>query len=395
VTKAYDAVVVGGGIIGCACAYELASRGARVALIERDRLAAGASGRNHGLLLVPIDPPLMPMAQSSTQMYEAVVHEAPLRVHLDAEPIGFLIVASNDQERAAGRAEADAAAACGVITERMDGSSLRRLEPGLAPELADGWLLHDARRVDPAALTVAMAMLARDLAAEILAPLTVRALIERGGVVEGVVTDEGPVLARTVVLAAGPWSTGLLRPLAIDLPIAGARGWLVHLSGSEATPTRLIGRAGWHVVSEHQRPEFATAGSWASHGSDVFLGALVQPNPDGTVLVGGSRQWAITDEPEDPDVPRGIVRGAAGLIPGLAATRILSAWWGVRPVTLDDRPIVGVAREGLVVASGHGSQGVILGGGTAQLVGAIVRGDPPPFDPAPFAPDRFPRTMAS
>ena len=76
-------VVVGGGIIGCACAYELAMRGARVVILERAQIAAGASGRNHGLLLTPLDVALLPMAVRSTARYEDVVRDAPLRVHLD------------------------------------------------------------------------------------------------------------------------------------------------------------------------------------------------------------------------------------------------------------------------------------------------------------------------
>jgi glycine/D-amino acid oxidase-like deaminating enzyme len=81
-----DVVVVGGGIIGCAVAYELAGRGASVILVERSELAAGASGRNHGLLLNPLDPALVPMARASTHLYERIVPMAPLRVHLTRHP---------------------------------------------------------------------------------------------------------------------------------------------------------------------------------------------------------------------------------------------------------------------------------------------------------------------
>ncbi len=65
----------------------------------------------------------------------------------------------------------------------------------------------------------------------------------------------------------------------------------------------------------------------------------------------------------------------------------------MRPTTPDDRPIVGRVAEGLVVASGHGSQGVILGGGTGELVASLVQEEQLPFDPAPFDPGRFARTM--
>jgi glycine/D-amino acid oxidase-like deaminating enzyme len=107
------------------------------------------------------------------------------------------------------------------------------------------------------------------------------------------------------------------------------------------------------------------------------------------MLAGGSRQGVITNEPEDPSVPREILRRAIDILPSLAGTPVLSAWWGLRPMTPDDRPLIGSVAEGLVVATGHGSQGIILGGGTGSLVAALVTGEEPPFDPAPFEPGRF------
>src|SRR2546428_13337867 len=106
-----DVIVVGGGVIGCACAHELARRGARVMLLERAELAAGASGRNHGLLLAPLDPVMVPMASSSTVLYEHIQEGSPLRFNLDPTPKGFLVVALDEGEAPAARTEAEAAAA--------------------------------------------------------------------------------------------------------------------------------------------------------------------------------------------------------------------------------------------------------------------------------------------
>ena len=76
-------------------------------------------------------------------------------------------------------------------------------------------------------------------------------------------------------------------------------------------------------------------------------------------------------------------------MPALADAEFLGSWWGIRPVTPDDRPIVDRVRDGLVVATGHGALGVILGAGTAELVASQVLGSPAPFDAAPFRADRF------
>lgn len=383
-----DVVVVGGGIIGGACAYELAGRGLSVTLVERGELAAGASGRNHGLLLVPPDPALLPMFEASLALYREVSPTAPVPVGLDEDPIGFLVVAGEDEEeRRAGKEEAEAAAASGVEIRRLEGAELHAAEPELAEELAEGWLLEDGRRLDPAALTVSLALLAAERGAEIRRHLTVRSLLLRGETVGGVVTDAGRIEADLVVLAAGPWSPGLLRPLGIHLPVMGARGWLVHLAPADPPVTRLVERAGWHVLGGEEEPFPASGLADAPPGPDA--GTLLQPNRDGTLLVGGSRQRVITDEPEDPGVPGELVRRATRIAPSLAGAAVLGAWWGVRPMSPDGRPLVGWLADGLLVATGHGPQGVILGGGTARLVGSYAAGDEAPFDPGPFLPDRL------
>jgi len=213
-----------------------------------------------------------------------------------------------------------------------------------------------------------------------------------GDQVTGVVTDGGTVRCQTVVVAAGHWSPPLLRQAAIHLPVTGARGWLVHLAPSRPAIGRLVGRAGWHVPPRPEPlPPLRAAQITGSAGSvpPAEVGTLLQPNGDGTVLVGGSRQAVLTSEPEDPGVPRRLLERAVALVPAFGEAAVLGAWWGIRPATPDGRPFVGRMREGLVVATGHGSLGIILGAGTARLVSAMVLGHDEPFDAAPFAPRRF------
>jgi glycine/D-amino acid oxidase-like deaminating enzyme len=388
--EAADVVVVGGGVVGCACAREVARRGARVILVERAELAAGASGRNHGLLLSPSEPALLPMARATLASYRQAASEAETPFSLDAEPIGYLIVAGEDQgERRLGGTEAQAAEACGVRVEAVGRRELLALEPGLAPDLAEGWLLDDGRRIDPAALTVALAEAARRDGALVRHHASARSLVTDGERVTGVLTDDGRVDAGTVVLAAGPWSNALLRPVGLHLPVIPSRGWLVQLAPGEPLLSRIVERAGWHLLPGEEGMEALTAGDVASSAIEPEVGTLLHPAVDGTVLAGGSRQLPVAQEPEDHRVPREIARRAIAVLPALARAPVVSAWWGTRPMTPDGRPIVGAARPGLVVATGHGSQGVILGGGTGALVGSIVAGDDPPFDPQPFSPQRF------
>jgi glycine/D-amino acid oxidase-like deaminating enzyme len=271
----------------------------------------------------------------------------------------------------------------------VDDGELHSLEPALAPGLATAWLLQDGRRLDPAALTVALGLLAGHHGADVARHIPARALFQDGDRVRGVITDDGLIPADAVVVAAGPWTGSLLRPAGITLPVTGARGWLVHLAPARRVLSRLLNRAGWHVIGEESGMASQQAGAVAEAYPDPDVGTLLQPNSDGTLLAGGSRQPVITSEPEDPDVPRRILREAIRLIPSLSDAAVVSSWWGIRPMTPDGVPIVGRLMDGLYVATGHGGQGVILGGGTGALIASMVLGDKPPFDPAPYGGGRF------
>lgn len=386
-----DVAVVGGGIVGAACAYELARAGASVTLIERDELAAGASGRNQGWFVLPEDPVLEAMARATLPEYLDVAASAALPVWIDPEPVGHLLVALEEQDVPRAQPALSAASDQGVVIRPLDAAELHEAEPAVAPDAVAGWLLDQGHRLDPAALTVALALAAKATGADIRHHVRARAFIEDGGAVRGVVTDDGPIHADTVVVAAGPWSASLLDPIGIRLPVSGARGWIVRVTPSSEPLHHLIEHAGWRDAPDRldavRRP---TAGRVATEGMpEAEVGALLHLHPDGTVLVGSSRQAWITPEPEDPSVPRRQLAAAIRLVPSLAEARVLSTWWGLRPITPDERPVVGRVRDGLVVATGHGSEGVILGAGTAKLVTSIVVGGPPPFDPAPFDPFRF------
>ena len=135
------------------------------------------------------------------------------------------------------------------------------------------------------------------------------------------------------------------------------------------------------------------------------LGSLIQQNRDGHILLGGSREQALSEEPLGADVGAAtageadggagvvgeIARRAATLVPALGELGVTGAWSGVRPTTPDDLPIIGwvPAVDGLFVAGGHGGAGVVLGGGSARLAAQLLVGETPFTDPAPFDPARF------
>jgi D-hydroxyproline dehydrogenase subunit beta len=381
-----DVIVVGGGVVGAACAAELAAAGAAVTLVERDELAAGASGRNNGLWVTPVDEALLPMARLSLERYLELAPVAPVPIHLDPEPIGLLAVAADEAALRLGEAEHEPYRRAGLAVEALDAEGVRRLEPGLAEDVLGGWLVDHGHRLAPAALTVSLALLATADGATVRHHVPVRALTNSGDRVTGVVTDDGPLAADEVVVAAGPWTRALLDPAGVHLPIAGARGWLVRLR-AEVQPVRhLVATAGWESATGRLGSGAVVAAGLRD--AVPATATLLHPATDGTLIVGSSRQPAIAPEAEDPLVPARLLDAAIRLVPAVADAEVLGAWWGVRPMTPDERPLVGRVRPGLSVAAGHGSEGVILAAGTARLLAAQLLGTPEPFDATPFDPLR-------
>jgi D-hydroxyproline dehydrogenase subunit beta len=383
-----DVVVVGGGIIGAACAFELAERGASVTLLEREELAAGASGRNNGLWLTPVDPALLPMAKISIARYLEIADASPVPLRLDRKPIGLVAAALDDEGMRTGEQAHEPYRAAGVGVDRLDAADVFQLEPEISSQVLGGWLVHHGHRLAPAALTVALALMAAERGATVRHHLPVRAVLEDRDRVVGVVTDEGPIGADEVVVAAGPWSSSLLDPIGVRLPISGARGWLVRLAPRPGLLRHLVASAGWEAATGRWEDGAVRAGALGE--VSAATSTLLHPATDGSLIAGSSRQPVITPEAEEPGVPARIVRGAIRMVPELADAEVRSAWWGIRPLTPDERPLVGRVMDGLSVAAGHGSEGVILGAGTGQLVAAQLLGIDVPFDPEPFEPGRFP-----
>ena len=201
-----DVIVVGGGIVGCALAAFLAEGGAQVVLYEREAIAAGASGRNSGVVQHPLDPALTDLYEESLEHYRTLGHG----FELPAEPAGLLLV-----ERSAARSPSPGAT-------YLEGPALREAEPSLADGLV-AYRLETGRPVPPAAAAHAFAARAREAGARI----EIGTAQLRDG---GVIVDGEPRPAGAVAIAAGPWSAELVA--AAGLRRCGAS------SSSSSCPTR-------------------------------------------------------------------------------------------------------------------------------------------------------------
>jgi D-hydroxyproline dehydrogenase subunit beta len=390
---ATDVVVVGGGVVGCACALELAERGLRVVVLERAALAAGASGRNQGLLLPGPDPRAHPGYREGAARYRRLAEEGGVPFGL--RRTALLLLAGDDATLTAAKADAEVLAGGGFPVEAVGREALAELEPSLAGDLAGGYRVDEGWALDPAAATLALAEAARRAGAVVRTHDQAHGLLVDGDRVAGVATDGGPRGAGAVVLAAGPWTRPLASRAGVDLPVGGVRGWLLQTAplpwpvGHALIEASWPGPAGMGVLG--RPPTLAALADRTAPDVQEGTAFTLQQAPGGHALVGASLAASLREDPEHPETVAGLARRALRFVPGLAGVEVVASWSGVRPVTPDGGPLVGPVPglDGLWVAAGHGSQGVLLAPSTARMLGAHLAGGRPDPDAAPFDPARF------
>jgi len=361
---------VGGGIVGCALAAFLAEDGARVRLYEREQLAAGASGRNSGLLQHPMDEALTGVYAASAALYKELGHG----FELPAEAVGVLVV--SEDAAALEPTRADLAARFPELrAEALDPATLHAAEPVLAEGLA-AFRLDTGLPVPPAAATQAFAARARAAGAELIEGAAATPAIEDARAT-GVRTATGTEAAGAVVVAAGPWTSAL-----ISNPQPGARPllegwrpisalWGVNVELRLAQPPR-------HAVEE--------GGIQDLQHADGGLGNLFSlVTRDGVSALGST---FLLEQPEPTEVAPALVERGARFVPELGGTHVVSVRACARPMSADGRPLLGPLADGLFVAAGHGPWGISLGPGSARLVADAVLGRPAEI-PAELAAARF------
>jgi D-hydroxyproline dehydrogenase subunit beta len=355
VTPNADVAIVGGGILGCALAAFLAEDGARVRLYERDEVAAGASGRNAGLLQHPMDELLTGIFAASERFYAELGHG----FELPPEPVGVLVVGDDAADLEPTRA-AIAARFPELGAEAVNAP--HELEPALAEDLA-GFRLDTGRPVPPAAATRAFAARARAAGAELREGVLATPAVA-GGRATGVRTPGGEEPAGAVVVAAGPWSAPLVDPTGGWRPVAPSWGVTVELRLSR--PPR-------HSLEEAGIEDLLTEA-----GAPGPLFSIV--TRDGVSALGST---FLPEQPDPAELAPALIERGTRFVPGLAGTQAASVRACARPASADGRPLLGPlpATEGLFVATGHGPWGVSLGPGSARLVADAILGRDPAIPP--------------
>ena len=372
-----DIAVVGGGIVGTATAAFLAAAGARVTLYERTALAAGASGRNSGVIQQPHDPILAGLYRTSLEAYRTLDAASAGALSLATEPVGLLHVGRD-------RAVVEAIAAAWRATdptaapEVIGGSQLRRLEPSLADDLV-ACRLAIGFPVAPAAATLAFGALAERAGVRIVIG-DARPRV-RDGVAGGVTVNGREEPAGAVVIAAGPWTPALIDPSGAWEPIH-ARWGVVARVAVEAAPRHVLEEAGIDIEPESADDDGGATGPVAGDAMEFSLVTAAGATSLGSTF--------LAAEPRAADLVETLRARGARFVPGLATALLVAVRSCARPVSLDARPLVGRVPwiERAFVAAGHGPWGISTGPGTARLIADLVLGEAPAI-PAQLAPGRF------
>ena len=348
--KTYDIVIVGGGIIGGSIAFDLGRRNLRVAVLDRQELMHEASWAAAGMLSpapdCPAAIPLVPLGRASLALYAKFVGDVEEASGLrTGYRTGGAIEAiyRGDAERELSTLVA-LHHGLGLACEPLPLDEARKMEPVLGRDARAAAFLPDECSVEPRALTAAVIAAAESTGAALRPGVEVTSLALDGKKCVGVKTSSGEILhASQVVLAAGCWSSQIpeARPYAPTLPVRGQMAALRH----RGTPIRHVLRSerGYLVPRGMESPQTVVVGS-----------TIENTGYEKHVTSGGIEK---------------ILSAANELAPELGKAEIIETWCGLRPGTPDQLPILGpVDVDGLMLATGHYRNGILLAPITAKLV---------------------------
>jgi glycine/D-amino acid oxidase-like deaminating enzyme len=374
-TPSPDVVVIGGGIVGVSVAVHLAETGRRVVLLERASIGAGASGRNSGVVQHPFDPVLVRLHLETLELYRTLSLASAGAFHLPEVPSGLLQVTPDAAmaRRLTGELVRTHPA---LAPTYLEPGEARRIEPGLAPDIA-ACRLEIGYPVGPMRATLVYAEHARALGVDLRTGTRAVPWIEAGRV-RGVRLEDGrSIAAETVVVAAGPWSAALIDPSGAWRPIRPLWGVVVTVVLED--PPR-------HVLEEAEI-DIEPAGDEAPPDTAADGRAFSLVTADGASSLGST---FLDDEPDPAALVASIVERGGRFVPAIATASVGAHRLCARPLSLDGRPLVGRVPgiDGLWLAAGHGPWGISTGPASGRLLADLVDGRVP-ATPAELDPARF------
>jgi glycine oxidase len=368
----FDVAVIGGGVIGCAIAWRLGQAGQRVVVIERGEVGREASWAAGGML-APLSEAdqadaFFELAVASRAMYAGLARELRRVTGIDIEyrTEGTLYLALTDKDEVELEQRWRWQQAAGLKVEKLGAEAVHKREPLLNPKLRWALRFPDDHQVNNRQLMTALAAAARETGVAFWTNTEATALEITNGQVFGVETTKKNIAANTVIIAAGSWSS-LLRTRdnaeVMDVSVEPIRGQMLALE--------MPAPALQHVV-------------YSSSGYLV-------PRLNGQVIVGSTTETVGYDKRVTAEGMTSIIARATEIAPSLSQQAVLEIWAGLRPKAKDDWPILGRDEQirGLVYATGHYRNGILLAPITAQVISELVLRGESTVNLKPFDLTRF------
>jgi glycine oxidase len=364
---ASDVIVVGGGVVGAACAHALARRGLAVTVLDPGPPPGSATLAAAGMLApfaeAEPDDPMLGIAVRARDHYATLAPELEEETGLSLlyRTDGIVEVAFTEEDVDALRGAISWQRQSGFAVDWIDAEELRDLHPGVGPTALGAALAPEDGGIDPVALRQALLSSAQRVHGAAIVAEAAEQLLFEGERVCGVRTASDTLTAGSVVIAAGAWS-GRVRGLPRSLPVEPVRGQIVTFPWPEGEPPAIVYGAHGYVMER-----------------------------DGTAIAGSTMERVGFDVATTPEGIQRVREIAARIFPALAEREPTETWAGLRPMSPDGRPIIG--RDPLVpnllYATGHGRNGILLAAMTGDLIAQIQMDEEIDYDLSPIDPARL------
>ena len=364
--------IIGGGVCGLGIGWRLAQAGRAVTVFDRGAAGWGATWAAAGMLAPqveaePSEEKLLALLLESRDMWAgfAAEVEAASDIAIDYRTEGTLVVAHDRDDVERLRFRYDYLSDLGLELDWISGGAAREREPHLAPSVRAAIFSAPDHQVDNRRLAAALREAFLRAGGDLRENTPVLEVVRDGNHVAGVRTDDETVGAGTVVLAAGPWSRdigGL--PEALRPPVRPLKGQMLAV----------------------QMPRGAALLDHVVWGPAIYL----VPRSDGRLLIGATVEEMGFDASLTAGGMMDLLREAWETLPGIYDLPVIESWAGFRPASPDDAPILGpTALEGLIMATGHHRNGILLAPLTAQAIADHILNGAVPAAIRPFGLDRF------
>ena len=345
-----DAIIIGGGVIGTACAYFLSNRGAKVLVLESNHLTCGASGSTAAIISISGSSTTPePLRALNAESYNLVLEKNEEKFDPPLELIrgGAVYAAMNDREAAEMGPFYEDIRQMGIDCKLMDGLEARRFEPLLADHVTAAIYNPASYHVNPFRLGEAYLDGALRKGGRVEYGVDVHDIKISNDRIDRVVTDRGDYRADWVVVAGGARSPQILNSLGIDIPIVPARGQVILTEACSRMTDRVL------MFADHLYARQTVSGNF-------YLGSH-------TEYVGFENRITL-------EKITAFTRAFTRAVPFLAKLRALRFFAGFRPICQDNLPIIGPVPgcPCLIIASGHGRTGVRFSASTGKAVSELI-----------------------